>query len=55
MQEDEIDVSNDDSLANYRCVDDNATECEPSTSSTLKQQCINNNIPLQMVRLEVSD
>ncbi|XP_016660658.1 uncharacterized protein LOC107883988 [Acyrthosiphon pisum] len=37
MQEDEIDVCNDDSLANYSCVDGNATECEPSTSSTLKQ------------------
>jgi len=37
MQEDEIDVCNDDSLANNSCVDDNATQCEPSTSSTVKQ------------------
>jgi len=37
MQEDEIDVCNDDSFANNSCVDDNATECEPSTSSTVKQ------------------
>lgn len=36
MQEDEIDVCND-SLANNSCVNDNATECEPSTSSTLNQ------------------
>ncbi|KAL4135908.1 hypothetical protein QTP88_007490 [Uroleucon formosanum] len=37
MQEDEIDVCNDDSLANNSCVDDNAVQCEPSTSSTVKQ------------------
>jgi len=40
MQKDEIDVCNDDSFANNSCVNDNgdnATECEPSTSSTVKQ------------------
>ncbi|KAL4121697.1 hypothetical protein QTP88_014158 [Uroleucon formosanum] len=37
MQEDEIDVCNDDSLANNSCVDDNAVQCEPLTSSTVKQ------------------
>jgi len=37
MQEDEIDVCNDDSFANNSFDDDNATECEPSTSSNQKQ------------------
>lgn len=37
MEEDDIDVCNDDSLANNSCVDDNATQCEPLTSSTQKQ------------------
>lgn len=47
MQEDEIDVCNDDSFANNSCVDDNngdkGTECEPSTSSTVKEPSNNSN------------